>query len=667
MALFSKNSGNDQQGPGPGPMKPGELPTAGYIKKLWKTGTQDRRIVDRETWTNLAFIAGEHYAQWDPKQQRFFAPPANDRQLRLKVNILLDKWREEIAQMTAGKPIPECLPVTSEDMDRQVAMTAQRILDHELDRLQFDNKRLEEVMWTTSAGISYMHPWWNPDEGNEGEVCVDVIPHFEIVTDPACRFGVHEGQYVIHGRVLTEEEYFERFGEEAKAQSEDTPYSWAQLFTNGANATNPNRKGILVLRMWHKPSRKFPDGFVITAADDKIVEEITPYPYDHGELPFVDFHHIRIPGRFEGQSMLVSLVPVQRDYNHSRSRMAELRKFQTSPGWIAPRGSLDVGRMTDMPGEVVEWDPVGPYEPKMREMPTVPNFLFQTTETAKHEMDDISGQHDTGGNSVSGTSGAAIMAIHEKDGRKLATTLSQQETGIARVGGQVLGLVKQYWDTPRALRAWGEELDESGVTFFKGEDIQGGYHVRVVPGSALPKSKTQHAQMLMELFQNHVVEDPVWLVKQLDLPSADQLVDTMSVDRRQAKREHDRIFKADPLDQVLVEGFHNHMEHIRVHNDFRKTETFEKWPQQLKAFLADHVNTHYQEAQDMRQQSIQMAVQEQVGVQTQMAEAFTAATGTPPQGKEYLNPPGGMPQSIPTPPAGPAPAGGGGAPAGPPR
>lgn len=641
---------SDKEGDGKADiLQEGELPNAAYIKRHWKRGLETRRITDREAWTNLAFISGDHYSVWDPFTRRFQTNQTNyqDRSVRLKVNLIKDLWRGEVSNMVSGKPIPQVLPLTAEESDRMAAMAGQRILDGELHRLMFPHKRLENAMWVTSSGLSYMHPWWDSSDSKQGNVKLDVVPHFEVVQDPLCRFSVQEGNWVIHGRVLTVEEAYERFGEVFKATEEDTPYQWSQMFIGGAaKSTNTKRKGVLVLRMWHKRTNRFPEGFVRTAVNGRIVEDIPRFPYDHNELPFVDFHHIRLPGRFEGQSMITDLVPLQKDYNQSRSRQAEVRKLLTNPGWLAAYGSLDIDKITNTPNEVIEYNIVGPFKPERLAPVNVPNFIFQTADVARAEMQDIAGSHDASqGKAPASASGAAVIALQEKDNSKLSTTLMQQEQGIARVGQQVLGLVRQFWTTQRAVSAWHEELNESGVTFFKGDDLEGSIFVEVVPGSSMPKSQAQIKDTLLQLFDHKVITDASMVLKQMELPNTDQMIDLLSVDSRQAKREHDRMFAGETEDMIVVEAWHNHMEHINTHNNFRKTETFEKWPPGLRQLLSDHVEQHYEYAMQQRQYYVDMAVQEQVAAQSQMAAAFDEATGGTQklQGRLYMNPPAGMP------------------------
>jgi hypothetical protein len=625
LAEYASTAPNPTTGEGvtAAPEQP-KLPDAGAIKRLWDEGVQRRRTVDNEAKTNIAFIAGDHYAVFDPVSQKFIKPVPDGR-VRLKVNHIQPLWRGEVATLTESKPQSEVLPATAEDGDEAVALVANQILDYELSRLEFDQVRLEAVMWLCAAGYSFFHPCWDPDTN---EVTLEALPHFEVVVDPAARYSTREARWVLHGRTMTPEEAFDRFGQEFKPDT--TVPNWStNLLQSGQSTTDTKpQEGVLVLRLWYRPCRKYPQGFVRTVVGGKVLEDI-PFPYEHKELPFIDIHHVRIPGRYAGQAMVTQLIPLQKDYNQNRSRMAEIRGLLSAPKWIAAEGQMDVERLTSKPGEIVTFRPMGPYRPEPMQVPQAPAFLFQDAQQAYNEMQDIAGQHEVsrGQTPGSGIPAAGIVALQEKDSRKLATTISSLENAVSRVGKQVLELVKQYWEIPKMVRVWSDETGVQSVKLFANTDIKGQFDVRVVPGSALPKSKTQERQDLLSLWDRRVISDPRLLLRLIELPSLNTALEVFDKDERQALREHDHILRGDP--EVAAELWHNHGVHIAEHNDFRKTELFEAWEPEQKAMLADHVQQH----EDLQQQVAQEEMQKQLALQPPMPGAPAAGAGpVPPSG-----------------------------------
>lgn len=588
----------------------GPIPTPKQVKEKWDEGLRRRRTVDKEAWHNLAFISGEHYSVFNDAQRRFYPPDPRDGRAKLKANLVKPFWRNEVSTLLESDPIAETIAASDSDEDRHAAEAGNRILTFEFDRLGLSNdKKLTLVSWLTAAGVAYVHVTWDKEAD---EVAAEVVPHFEVVPDPACRNSLEEGYWVIHGRVMTKDEAFEKFGKEFPAKDMTSTFDWQKMFQGGDSGGMPVKDGVLVMQMWHKPSRRYPEGFVVTVVGDQYAEEPKPFSFDHGRLPFVDFHHIRIPGRFEGQSMLVDLIPVQKDYNAARSRMAEIRALNTLPQIWAPEGSLDVDRIAPKPGQVIFYRPIGPYKPEVINGPAIPAFLFQQADAAYREMQDIAGQHEVSRGEVpaSGIPAAGLIALQEKDERKVATTIRSLEKGIARVGKQVLGLVQQFWTEDRAVRVWSEDTGETAVTYFSQADINSSLDVWVVPGSGIPRGKAQQRQDAIALWRERVIQDPRLLLRLMQFPGTDATLRVMDEDARQAKREHDRIYKGDPPETHHPEEWHNHSVHISEHNSFRKSEMFEGWDEMQRAALADHVAQHEQmmQAQMQRELMQQMAM-----------------------------------------------------------
>jgi hypothetical protein len=162
--------------------------------------------------------------------------------------------------------------------------------------------------------------------------------------------------------------------------------------------------------------------------------------------------------------------------------------------------------------------------------------------------------------------------------------------GVEQLGYQVLMLVKQFWTEERTIRTWSRD-GVLEVEHFRGSDLGEHLDVHVSAESALPRSKTARTQLAMDLFQAGILTEPRDLVRMLDLPGTDFLVETLNVDAAQANREHGYLLRGE---DVLIRTFDNHAVHIAEHDKFRKSEEYEHLPPELQAHFDGHVDAHYQ-------------------------------------------------------------------------
>ena len=73
------------------------------------------------------------------------------------------------------------------------------------------------------------------------------------------------------------------------------------------------------------------------------------FPYRHGRFPFAKIDHIPT-GMFYSESVIKSLIPLQKEYNRTRSIMLENRNLAGKPQWSYVVGSFDPRKFNSQPG-----------------------------------------------------------------------------------------------------------------------------------------------------------------------------------------------------------------------------------------------------------------------------------------------------------------------------
>jgi hypothetical protein len=594
-----------------------------------------KHMPDLQMKMNLAYLLGHQWIVWDRDRRQFRRPQwrPNDPNapVRITINMIGGIVERTIARLLKEAPDPECRPVSDDETDTHAADVGSRILDHEMDRVGWDVIMVELYFWVVTLGWSFLHVYWDANAGtvvgevasleggenetaaqeasevHQGEVCVEMVPAFELSVDPNAR-KMEAARWAIRTVSLTKEGCFEKYG---VVPPTDLPgmtlVDEVYALTDKAREDRPYVETVSVHQLWIRPgSRIAPDGAVITWAGTTVLEK-KDFPYDHGELPFVQFDLLPGMGMREGRTWVTDLIQIQADYNDARSREASIRRVLT-PKLVFPVGAIDQQRISSRV-ELIPYNQNG----------NPPNYLMPDSrwmaqhetvmDRAKGEMGDRAGQADvSSGNAPASMPAASVMALQEADDTKLAISRKLMGRGISKTGWQWLMLVKQFWQEPRIVRTWSQEGDME-VMDFLGADLGQTMDVHVSMESALPKSKAARMNILMQLLQiPGMFTNPRDFLKQLDMPGISPLLAAMSIDNKQAERENSKMLQGDYLG-VRVNEWDNHTVHIQEHNDFRKGQEYEKLmimslneeqtgtpgpATQAVAFIDAHVDMHQQ-------------------------------------------------------------------------
>jgi hypothetical protein len=565
-----------------------------------------RRLPEYQMKLNLAFLLGQQWVAWNTQRRTFERPTTRsddpNAPIRLTINKMAGIAERTAAALTKENAQPECRPASDDDSDVSAAKVGTRILSHEMSRLRWSDFITDFIFWPITLGWSYIHVAWDPKAGdsiiedktgvlNTGEIAVTCVPASELVTDP---FGMtmRDKMWAMWSTTMPKEAVWEKWGKIPDAAGEsksivDEIYALAE----GDTRTNPRKDrtdSVEVHQYWLRPgSRGAPNGLVITWCGNTVLEKKEKFPYDHGQLPFVQCNLLPGIGTSEGRTWFSDLIPMQTDYNDARSREAMLRRTMT-PKLLAPVGSIDTARLTSRV-EVIPYAPTGGVPSWEIPSNSWMSQHEQGMQRSDAEMGERSGQNDaTKGNTPASMPAAAILALQEADATKMAISSKQLSAAIAETGWHILNLVKQYWTEERLVRTWSEEGDLEAHRF-SGADVKNVLDVHVSAESTVPRSKAARTQMAMELQAQGFFPDPRLFLRTLDMPGIEFLAEHLNLDAKQSQRENTRLREGIICE---VHDYDNHTIHVTEHNNFRKTQEYEILPMEIRAVFDAHVATH---------------------------------------------------------------------------
>jgi len=559
---------------------------------------KDARLSLEPQWhENLAFYLGKQWLRWDPVRRRLMKPDVPPWRVLVTANFIQGVIRTEYAKMTKQKPTVGVQPRTNNPDDEAQARASEKILEYLWRQTGTHKATKRALLWALVTGTGVLKIFWDPTAGDEidegvnlGEIVVVSCSPFEIYPDP---FGetLEEKHWLFHVKIHSADYVKAKYDADIDPEPvTGDEYAEAQVLNFTGDIVAGPRKGVVIKEYWERPSEEYPDGRYVVYARDQVLAS-GPNPYPRIYLPFVEIPHIPVPGRFWGESTVTFLKDIQRNYNKSRSQIIEIRNLMAKPKWLVPKGSIDRS-ITTAPAEIVDYTPVGGFKPEPVKGGDVSATYWRDLEQCRHEMYEISGQHEVSHAQVPGEvrSGIAIAYLQEQDDTRLNPTVQAYETAIEKLETYKLELARQFYAEPRTARIVGEE-NRAEVFEFSAEDIPENADVNVVAGSSLPQSRVAKQEFVLELWRDKLIQDPRKVLKLLEFGDVEGIYEDTNLDIGQAERENQEMVEGIPHEP---EDFENHELHIYTHNKFRKSAEYDELDDGIKELFGQHVEMHEQ-------------------------------------------------------------------------
>jgi len=207
------------------------------------------------------------------------------------------------------------------------------------------------------------------------------------------------------------------------------------------------------------------------------------------------------------------------------------------------------------------------------------------------------------------------------------------ERGMAKIRSLIFQYGHKYYKNERILKVAGDNLEYT-VKSFTGADLYDNTDVHVIEGSTLPGSITAKRDLILALYNQGIIGDP------LDPKTKDKVATLLEfgdlqgvwrdygLDMSQIERDLSLIRQGIRPD---VHKLDNHQLHIEQKNSYRKTEDFLKLAPENQAILLANIEQHLEELatiagapseEDAFLEGPQQMIQEEAMLQEQEAIAM---------------------------------------------
>lgn len=588
-----------------------------------------RKKYEQEWFSNIAFYFGKHYIEWSKNSgtnvSSLIIPRAPAWRVRLVSNRVKPVIRKEIAKINKERPRFYAIPSTADEEDIAKARAADAVAEHLLINQVFTKKKRQAIWWTTLTGTGFIKTYAESEDVKFASPSTFHlwVPNLE---EP----DIQEQPFVIHGIAMEPSEIKAAFGVELEPDTTTETHETKFLQAMGVEKKPKELQQVFVKEFWVKPNAEFPNGAMFIIGGGKLlyleegepeleIDEVTgepvvdpetnepiqkerlpsnilgggpvvsKFPYSHGRYPFSKIEHIPT-GKFYGESVLVDLIPLQKEYNRSRSQGVEAVNLTAKPQYKVPKGSVDVSKMVAKPGLVIEYTP-GFDPPSVMENPELPAHFHQNQAQALNDMDYISNQHEiTQGRTPPGIEAASAIAyLQEESDSILQPTIDSLEEAVEDCGFQAITLAKDYWPVDRIVKIVSGNMVYETL-LFKEDTLPDQLDFKVEKGSMAPRSRAGKNAQIMELVKMGLIPGIEGL-KYMEMSEVGRLYEDLQVDSRQVERENHRMKNGQP---VPLNEFDNDEIHAIYHAKYMKSQTYETLDPQVQQVFLEHYKQHLQ-------------------------------------------------------------------------
>lgn len=661
-----------------------------------------RAIADRKhgwerLWTiNISFLLGWQNMNWGaPLYGQSPTPPPVYRRNYVSNRVLPMAMRQTSKLISA--PISwRVRPKTPDHKDQAAAGVGESLLFALQKPCGVDDARWEVATWQVSCGTGFYEVEWDPwangnqrtyldpvtrqpidisrlppqakellekhrfykDEG-AGDIRVRAAGPFEIHAPPlATGMTLNSAPWLLQSRQYSMDDLWNRWDEKVAKQVEpDTDEGLHTFFirriktmvphvgfAGGSLEDREQEEVVTVRKLWIPPSKRMPEGRLIVATKDVLLENV-PHPLKEMRIryPFAKVDYAPQSLRFWSKGMIEELLYPQMEFNRTRRVAHEIRDLLGQPKVTAERGS-GVGPITSDAGQMV-WHNRGFPAPAYMQVTTdhqmhelIANHCLDDLNTSAAQQDVTQAKGEPGVRS-----GIAIQMLQEQDDRAIGPAVKSGERAIEAVGQMILRFAAKYYDAPRVINIHGEGRF-GDVLYFQGSDLRGNDNVVITAGSLMPRSPAVEMEKMSTAWQAGMLnpQNPIHLrlaLKTLNVGNSDQLFAQLEADERRASIENILFSSPDPESGFpQVRDFDDHMVHIEVHNQYRKSDSYEMASPEQQTVCDAHVAVH--------EQHLMLAMQAQMEMQASQKGA-PGEKGTASQPAEKKQTPGTKPKESP--------------------
>ena len=535
------------------------------------------RIISYQRWAYM--YKGIHWRNTENRDSRQGGRDSqySERKPRMVDNFVKEFIDARVSQMARLGTNFTAIPWNNEINDQNVAKACEKLLKGRADEIDFDKIQRDADRIKYKFGHSFTMIKWEKEDG-------PMLPAFKKLKDIYSDEGVEvpkevqkklKGQDIKAGDVKVYNQTPDRiFPEIQKTCWTEVNHidetSWVNMhelkadYPKLADEITENQRNyydfstneltrpadmIMVRHFYHKPTKHLPDGAYIKYTDNCILE-MTSYPFEHGELPFVLDKDVSIENELFGRPSIAQIEQMQRQYNNIASAQARDLGMGSAPKWLVPKGAADF-RTINNEFTIVEYK--GPIAPQLLKNNPISNDGITIQDRMERRMSKHMKVYDVSrGDVPSGvTANSALRFLDEQESQILADDERNRKKRVLGSYRMMVQIMAQFYKSTdgRTLRMLGKN-NEYMIESMEKADFSQVFDVQFQNTSALPDTKTGKIAAIIDL--NAATQaDPIFrredIVNMLDMGTDETFTEEATYALDCAKMMFDKMLNGDEV------------------------------------------------------------------------------------------------------------------------
>lgn len=565
---------------------------------------RERRLNQRRGWeivwwNNLALVAGDHYATWDPMRALYvdrdplFDPvvDAKEKKPRMVINHALSVARTELSKMTKSKPITDVIANSDDPQDLAATKVGRSALDYAEWKFKLPRLRKQALWWMIQCGVSAIYVGWDSHDTRAGNISFVIDPATgeptfspvrkeeirRLVDDgsideaPEVNFPLGEVEFKVYSpfQLYPDETAldFDQLNDLITTEVADVDvvkglYGRAARDIQPENVNlgtmerrvmqragwgqwdNQNQENACYIHtFWLVPetyrgNKYLEQGKYVRWCQNKILDQSDGFPFQDGRMPFVFFEHIPQATSIWPDTVINHIRGPNLEVDKIVSQLIEAKDYMANPMWRVATQQKVKGQIKAAAGSILRYvhvPNVPPPEPIQGLQ--LPQQVESLLAGLREQIMEISGQSEVAhGNVPTGVrSGVAVAYLQEEDDTKIAPTIDNMEHAIAMEGSLTLERFSQFYVVERIIQFYRPDGRFDAMKF-KGANLKNNTQVVCQAGSAMPRSIAARQQYTLELVSLGILTDPEQIQEMLDIGGGQPSTKDMNVN--QAIREN---------------------------------------------------------------------------------------------------------------------------------